>query len=282
MLAKRKTELNDRELETAFSLASVPFGSPNDRAGCSHALEMQSMKRRLVELEQENIALRCSSNSDSLNLTLTNAPNSCIVYQRIVKPFPTVTVSNKLKNNGEYFVDVDLLDNKNEEITELLGGTKRVAVPWNHGSVTFRKLKVLVTSQQRGSLLRLRFSLKQVTAAGAVLLATVTSLPIEVVSHTQYLRKDGDHEPVACRAPQVEHVVPSAAKPDSPIAIIGCDLQNARVFFNEVEAHSVFQNGSAIVVNVPGGLTGQGVQLRIVTASASGEALSAVRTFYVL
>jgi len=284
VLAKRKSELNERELETAFSLASVPFGSPHQgRDDCSHVLEVQAMKRRLVELEQENLALRKGSETEAYALSLTNAPNPCIVYQRIVKPFPTVTVSNNLQNNGEYFIDVDFLDNKNEEITEFLGGTKRMSLQGRLGSVTFRKLKVLVTSQQRGSLLRLRFTLKQVSAAGSVPLASVTSLPIEVVSHTQYLKKEEEEAAsVNTRpAPQVEHVVPSAAKPDSPIAIVGSGLQGCQVYFNDVEAVPVFQNASAIVVNVPGALCGQGIPLRVAAANVDGP-VSVVRTFYVL
>lgn len=95
------------------------------------------------------------------------------------------------------FVEATLLRSDSDgELNQILDGSKVIRISTGVFA-TFKKLKITSTSQQQGTLFRLRFQLKRYVGNVFEIIdgASVTSIPIEVFSHTQYLneRKNGKH-----------------------------------------------------------------------------------------
>jgi hypothetical protein len=104
-----------------------------------------------------------------------------------------------LDNDANLFVEATLLRSDNETaLPQCLDGNRIVRIT-NGVFASFKKLKILSTSQQQGTLFRLRFTLKRYAGTQAsfedVPNCTIISNPIEVFSHTQYLneKQDGTH-----------------------------------------------------------------------------------------
>jgi hypothetical protein len=96
---------------------------------------------------------------------------------------------------SNYFVEASLVRSDSDaELPACIDGT-RVERVSNGVFATFKKLKLLSTSQQQGTLFRLKFVLKKYVGNVFQVLpkSCVFSEPIEVFSHTQYLneRQDG-------------------------------------------------------------------------------------------
>lgn len=94
-----------------------------------------------------------------------------------------VTATNNL------FVEASLLRSDSDvELPLCIEGTKVVRIS-NGVFATFKKLKILSTSQQQGTLFRLKFTLKRYIGNVFEQLPNtyVISNPIEVFSHTLYL-----------------------------------------------------------------------------------------------
>jgi hypothetical protein len=125
----------------------------------------------------------------SFQLHVASQPPARVVYQRILKPFPQVQVLGPHQQYQNLYIEATLLRRDTHEEVPHLDGNTLVRV-WN-GFATFRKLKVTSTSQQSGTLFQLRFSLKQYDSANFKPMAcnTVISEPIEVFSHSQYLKQ---------------------------------------------------------------------------------------------
>ena len=122
-------------------------------------------------------------------LRISKQPPQKLVYQRITKPYPMIMVEcidhEKEKN---LYVDASLIrsDTEDEIKHSSLEGTRIVRVTGNFA--TFKKLKIMTTSQMQGTYFRLKFSLKRYNGkefhdAGV----SVISHPIEVFSHSQYI-----------------------------------------------------------------------------------------------
>lgn len=147
-------------------------------------------------------------------------PPSKTVYQRILKPFPSVylilpplhtnvsgdplsllyeALSAKSHEEG-VFVEASVVRNDNgDPLDRAIDGQATARLErsgWNSGvyTATFKKLKLLTTSQQRsGSKFSLCFRLKcSSLALGSLADMVVISNPIEVFSHSQYLGKSDD------------------------------------------------------------------------------------------
>jgi len=93
------------------------------------------------------------------------------------------------------FVEATLLRSDSDvELNQILDGSKVIRISTGVFA-TFKKLKILSTTQQQGTLFRLKFQLKRYVGNVFEIIegASVTSNPIEVFSHTQYLneRKNG-------------------------------------------------------------------------------------------
>lgn len=91
------------------------------------------------------------------------------------------------------FVEASLIRSDSEQTLPLcIEGTRIVRIS---GSIaTFKKLKILSTSQQQGTLFRLKFTLKRYVGSvfEQVPTPSVLSNPIEVFSHTLYLTEKQD------------------------------------------------------------------------------------------
>lgn len=133
-------------------------------------------------------------------LRLARQPPGKTVYQRILKPFPAVMLiitGPQDISNSNLFVEATLLRSDSDvELSQCLEGNRIVRIS-NGVFATFKKLKILSTSQQQGTLFRLKFTLKRYVGNvfEVVNNCSVTSTPIEVFSHTLYLneKQDGMH-----------------------------------------------------------------------------------------
>jgi hypothetical protein len=160
---------------------------------------------------------RARGESNSLELRVLQHPPNQAVYQRILRPFPTVAVMgvSSLGQANNLFVEVSLLKQDEhdaqafyqgmyackpnsplEEKKNLIGGqlVQRSEAGSSPDSlvVVFRKLKILTTTaQQGGAFFLLKFVLKRYVDNQFETVPNVTcaiSDPIEVFSHTLYLK----------------------------------------------------------------------------------------------
>jgi hypothetical protein len=124
-------------------------------------------------------------------LRIARQPPSRTVYQRILKPFPSVMLigaSSEVANNN-LFVEATLLRcDSDAELPSCIEGNRTVRIS-NGVFAVFKKLKILSTTQQQGTLFRLKFTLKRYVGNvfEQVANAVTVSNPIEVFSHTLYL-----------------------------------------------------------------------------------------------
>jgi len=156
-------------------------------------------------------------------LKVIQQPPSHAVYQRILKPFPTVVVMgvNHIKNCHNLFVEVTLVkqedqDSDSNSVTckgggsplegekkNLIGGqlVQRSTETQTPDSllVVFKKLKVLTTNSQQGTdFFLLKFTLKRYVDnifETIPNISPVYSDPFEVFSHTLYLKDKGTKAP---------------------------------------------------------------------------------------
>jgi hypothetical protein len=91
--------------------------------------------------------------------------------------------------NSNLFVEATLLRSDSDvELPLCIEGNRIVRIS-NGVFATFKKLKILSTSQQQGTLFRLKFTLKRYVGNvfEQIVSATAITDPIEVFSHTLYL-----------------------------------------------------------------------------------------------
>lgn len=138
---------------------------------------------------------QCAKERDTgLKLIITKQPPSKTVYQRILKPFPTVLLKytdEQLKacNESNLFVEASLIRaDTGENAKRCLEGTVVVKMT-SSTAAEFRKLKILSTTQQQGTLFRLQFTLKHYVGTNFCPIPGVVAFSdtIEVFSHTLYL-----------------------------------------------------------------------------------------------
>ena len=135
-----------------------------------------------------------SKRTAGLKLVITKQPPSKTVYQRILKPFPTVLLKSagdqlKACNASNLFVEASLIRaDTGENAKRCLEGTVVVKMTSNTAA-EFRKLKILSTTQQQGTLFRLQFTLKHYVGTNFCPIPGVVAFSdtIEVFSHTLYL-----------------------------------------------------------------------------------------------
>lgn len=134
-----------------------------------------------------------TSVSGQYQLRIARQPPGRTVYQRILKPFPAVMLVGGTAHmeapNTNLFVEATLLRSDSDvELPLCIEGNRIVRIS-NGVFATFKKLKILSTSQQQGTLFRLKFVLKRYVGNvfEQIPHAHVISNPIEVFSHTLYL-----------------------------------------------------------------------------------------------
>jgi len=114
------------------------------------------------------------------------------VYQRIVRPNPKIMLEEGQDPHNNLWIETVLIraDSDVPIQGKVLDGPKMTRISTGHVAILSR-LKILCTSQQQGTLFRLKFVLRRYDGtdftdiAGAV----VISNPIEVFSHTVYIRR---------------------------------------------------------------------------------------------
>lgn len=181
---------------TTAATTTIPSVSPNNSA--------TSINNNGISNSIGNGVSVSTSDNDSSNmfgkvsLHISKQPPSKTVYQRILKPYPTVMVCG-LENTGlaNLFVEAILLRADNEiDARSCMEGT--VVVKVSNSFAVFKKLKILTTSQQQGTLFKLRFILKSYYGSDfrAIPNTETTSNTIEVFSHTLYLNHDRSQQQV--------------------------------------------------------------------------------------
>lgn len=199
----------------------------------NHVMELQSKLRGPGETKSNptsphsspgpTLTTPLSYETTTPHLKVIQQPPSHAVYQRILKPFPTVAVMgvSHLKNCQNLFVEVNLVKQEDQdsgcesstnnvvckgggsalegEKRNLIGGQLVQRSTESQSSdclvVVFKKLKVLTTNSQQGTdFFLLKFTLKRYvdnifeTVPGV---PSVYSDPFEVFSHTLYLKDKG-------------------------------------------------------------------------------------------
>lgn len=211
-------------------------------------------------------------NGVRLELKVTNPPPAKSVYQRILKPYPVVKVigADKLPNRI-LFVKASLWNaDGTEQMSCLEGGLQVAAQPT---SATFKKLKVLNTSVQKGTLFKLKFQLEIFGEREQQSNIFAWSDPMEVVSHTVYLTNPNSSSPTPAT---VTEAVPNYGTNGTRVVVLGSsfvDLNTVRVKFGDVIAQHTFHESSALIVTVPP--QSQGTSRVAVTVSNDGHDYSA-------
>jgi len=154
----------------------------------------------------ETFGPQASSPSNGVYLKLITQPPSQAIYQRILRPFPGVMVVGSLESSySNYFIEVSLLKKSSSfdkvdyhPVTWFKNGGSPLEGDKEknliNGQAVFRKLKILTTSCQHGAFFVLKFTLKRyVNSLVEVVpfVKPIISNPIEVFSHTLYLKSPG-------------------------------------------------------------------------------------------
>jgi len=185
---------------------------------------VHDMKPNIIPTPIPSVPMTISNNGQ-IELQLVQQPPSQAVYQRILRPFPTVAIIGAHpKAASNYFVEVTMLkkstfddtsdfqyvtyfkpnpangttasnNNNSDKEKNMIGGqlVQRCEPGSNVGNmlVVFRKLKILTTSSQQGAFFVLRFALKRYVDnvfEAVPNVNAVISNPIDVFSHTLYLK----------------------------------------------------------------------------------------------
>lgn len=194
--------------------------------------------------------------SSFLSLQINRQPPNKTVYQRILKPFPSVMLVGSPDDTSNLFVEAILVrhEDPSNELPTVLDGTKVVRV--NGNFAIFKKLKILQTTQQLGCQFAMKFALKTYhgTNFEDVPKAWVISDPIDVYSHTLYLTEKPNSSPTP---PTVSEVLPSRGSAGTRVVILGTNFVNSphlRVSFGDQITAANFHEKGTLICTVPPGL----------------------------
>lgn len=251
-------------LGTPTSYDGIPVGNPMLHV-TSHKMSTQS----------NNVGYL---NGVRLELRIIGAPPAKSVYQRILKPYPVVKVigADKLVNRV-LFLKASLWNaDGTAQMSCLDGGLQVAAQPT---TATFKKLKVLNTSVQKGTLFKLKFQLEVFGEREQALDIHVWSDPMEVVSHTVYLTNPSNSAPTPAT---VTEAIPNCGLVGSRVIILGSsfiDVDTVRVKFGESIAHHTFHESGALIAHVPPQPPGAGNRV-LVSVSNDGTDYSATNAAF--
>eukprot|EP01113_Clastostelium_recurvatum_P015037 TRINITY_DN1829_c0_g1_i3.p1 TRINITY_DN1829_c0_g1~~TRINITY_DN1829_c0_g1_i3.p1 ORF type:complete len:1038 (-),score=259.17 TRINITY_DN1829_c0_g1_i3:84-3197(-) len=193
-------------------------------------------------------------NQDKLVLSIVDQPPEKAVYKRNVKPAPTIMVQGDQRHlDSSLFVYVTLIrcDTFQEE-ARFITGNKPVQVGANR-IVSFKKLKIMVTSHQQGeSLFCLRFELRRVSLNGEEfeVLHSMMSTPICLLSHSTQMK------PVPIIIPLMQEVIPASGPVSggTRVAVLGgsfADTPAIRVKFDNMEVVPEYKGEGTLVCHTP-------------------------------
>ncbi|KYQ93392.1 hypothetical protein DLAC_06073 [Tieghemostelium lacteum] len=194
-----------------------------------------------------------------VELKIVEQPPERAVYRRNVKPYPAVMFDADSKLlNGNYYVNATLLrcNNFKEEPTYLSGN--KLTQVGNSRVVTFRKLKVLITSHQQGeSLFCFRFDLRKYNSDPEQnpndfeLVSSVHSNPICILSHSSQMKHS-----FVVDLPKVTEIVPidGPCTGGTRVAILGANFADSpgiRLKFDNIEVIPEFHSQGTLTCYAP-------------------------------
>lgn len=197
-----------------------------------------------------------STELSNYQLRIARQPPSRTVYQRILKPFPAIMLIMGGVGEGvlsNLFVEASMLRSDSDvELSQCLEGNRIVRIT-NGVFATFKKLKILSTTQQQGTLFRLRFTLKRYTGSvfESISSCSVTSNPIEVFSHTLYLSEKQEAPPPP---PTLNEILPGNGVVGSRVVLLGASFVNSpslMVKIGDTEASPTFHEQGTLICVVP-------------------------------
>ncbi|PRP79773.1 hypothetical protein PROFUN_12635 [Planoprotostelium fungivorum] len=188
-------------------------------------------------------------------LRIARQPPSRTVYQRILKPFPSVMLVGGASDavNNNLFVEASLMRSDSDvELPTCIEGNRIVRIS-NGVFAVFKKLKILSTSQQQGTLFRLKFTLKKYVGNVFEQIATAVTVtnPIEVFSHTLYL---SERPEVAPAPPIIHEILPTMGGSGTRAVVLGINFvnnPNLKVRFGDHEVPNTFHEQGTLVITVP-------------------------------
>eukprot|EP01130_Rhizamoeba_saxonica_P007400 TRINITY_DN2995_c0_g3_i2.p1 TRINITY_DN2995_c0_g3~~TRINITY_DN2995_c0_g3_i2.p1 ORF type:complete len:463 (+),score=79.50 TRINITY_DN2995_c0_g3_i2:601-1989(+) len=215
-------------------------------------------------------------------LRIHKQPPAQTVYQRILRPFPVVMLVGPSETEAvNFFVETTLLREDNgSEIPLCLDGT--TVMRFTGGSFcTFKKLKILSTSQQQGTKFRLRFQLKQYVGSIFQIVegATIESEPIEVFSHTCYLTKSKKNSK---KPAKLIEVLPNTAYPGERVAILGENFVKGKkltINFGDIKISPQFHEMGTLTCTVPDGIPNSVVTIKVTNDGKTYDTSEATFTF---
>eukprot|EP01102_Stenamoeba_stenopodia_P001918 TRINITY_DN11733_c0_g1_i1.p1 TRINITY_DN11733_c0_g1~~TRINITY_DN11733_c0_g1_i1.p1 ORF type:complete len:485 (+),score=80.75 TRINITY_DN11733_c0_g1_i1:126-1580(+) len=197
-----------------------------------------------------------SLTAGNLGITIARHPPAKTVYQRILKPHPAISLTGTgAEAIPNLFVEATLIKSDQDvEVPSILDGNKVVRIA-NGTFATFKKLKILSTSQQQGTLFRIKFVLKRYVGNSFEIIpnGTIYSNPIEVFSHTVYLNEKGDS---SAPPPHVTEVIPSfgPSSGNARVVILGSGFlnnPNLVVRFGNIEVKPGFHESGTLTAYAP-------------------------------
>ncbi|EGC33554.1 hypothetical protein DICPUDRAFT_154398 [Dictyostelium purpureum] len=220
-------------------------------------------------------------------IKIVDQPPDKAIYKRNVKPAPSVSFQGDSKDlDGNYYVSVALLrcNDFSEEPTFLNGASKPTKIT-NGKIVTFKKLKVMVTSHQQGeTLFCFRFDLRRYSSDPETnpndfeIVSSVHSSPISILSHSTQLKSTAIAD-----LPKVTEVFPLSGPSTggTRICLLGsnfADTPAIRLKFGNVEIQPEFFSGGTLVCNAPEHPPGT-VQIKVSNCQNQWSVTSATFTF---
>jgi hypothetical protein len=161
---------------------------------------------------------------------------------------------NSDNSNNNLFVEANLLRSDSDVELPLCIDGNRIQRISNGVLATFKKLKILSTSQQQHTLFRLKFTLKRYVGNVFEFLSSssIISDPIEVFSHTLYLNDNKQQEPPP--PPSLHEVLPNGGTNGTKFVILGSNFVNSpnlRVLFGDKDLQPKYHEQGTLICVAP-------------------------------
>jgi len=224
------------------------------------------MDALLAPAEVAQPAVLAQPAQPAYELRMARQPPTQLVYQRIVKPNPTVMMVTG-DSTKDHFVRATLVRaDSDTEVVNVLEGTlvERISTS---SMAQFRRLKIISTSQMQNTLFRLKFSLEVFEEEFRPTGVSIISSPIEVFSHTQYVKPNRN----APTPPVILEVLPVSGRPGTRVAVIGnnfVDGDHLAVRFGDVATKPRLHGPGTLICTAPQNPPGA-----IVNVSATNDGL---------
>lgn len=160
--------------------------------------------------------------STSIKLRVVSQPPAKVVYLRLLKPAPAVILINDAQDSVDnLFVEASLIRCDNSEIVPQ-GVDGNTLMKIGHEVVQFKKMKIMTTTLKCGTEFKLKFQLLRYIGENNFenLGIEVTSNPINVVSHSQYLTNK-NNSPLPAT---VSEILPSSGTAGTKVVILGSNF----------------------------------------------------------